>query len=175
MIDKTCDNCKHAECEPFEVPCTGCLDSGTLEFWEQAEKNCVDCRYANLKANQDPCSKCVYTNTFAYWEGVEQEHDEDTEQAQDNVNHPKHYEGSTSLECIEVMELAFGKMAVCDFCICNAFKYLWRYKNKNGTEDLDKAHWYLRKAEELAEYDIDKERIEKLLEVYNKHTEVEVL
>lgn len=60
----------------------------------------------------------------------------------DNVNHPKHYEGSTSLECIQVMEIMFGPRAVADFCMCNAFKYLWRYKNKNGSEDLDKAVWY---------------------------------
>ena len=61
----------------------------------------------------------------------------------DNVNHPAHYEGSTSLECIDVMEIAFGAEAVANFCLCNAFKYLWRYKNKNGREDLDKAAWYL--------------------------------
>ena len=61
----------------------------------------------------------------------------------DNVNHPKHYEGSTSLECIQCMEVAFGKQAVSNFCLCNAFKYLWRYKNKNGVEDVNKARWYL--------------------------------
>ena len=61
----------------------------------------------------------------------------------DNVNHPKHYEGSTSLECIECMEVAMGINAVCHFCLCNAFKYLWRYKNKNGEEDIKKARWYL--------------------------------
>ena len=49
----------------------------------------------------------------------------------DNVNHPSHYEGSTSLECIQCMEVTMGKQAVADFCLCNAFKYLWRYKNKN--------------------------------------------
>lgn len=63
-------------------------------------------------------------------------------QKHDNVNHPKHYEGSTSLECIEAMQIAFGTEAVIDFCKCNAFKYLWRYKNKNGIEDLKKANWY---------------------------------
>lgn len=62
----------------------------------------------------------------------------------DNVNHPKHYEGSTSLECIEAMEVAFGFKAVGYFCLCNAFKYMWRYRNKNGMEDLNKANWYLR-------------------------------
>ena len=61
----------------------------------------------------------------------------------DNVNNPKHYEGHTSLECIECMRVAFGEEAVYHFCLCNAFKYLWRYKNKNGAEDIDKAKWYL--------------------------------
>lgn len=61
----------------------------------------------------------------------------------DMVSHPPHYEGRTSLECIEVMEVTFGCKAVCDFCLCNAFKYMWRYKNKNGEEDLRKAKWYL--------------------------------
>lgn len=61
----------------------------------------------------------------------------------DNVNNPQHYAGSTSLECIECMRVTFGAKAVYDFCLCNAFKYLWRYKNKNGEEDIKKARWYL--------------------------------
>lgn len=61
----------------------------------------------------------------------------------DNVNNPKHYAGSTSLECIECMRIAMGATAVHNFCLCNAFKYLWRYKNKNGKEDVSKAKWYL--------------------------------
>ena len=63
--------------------------------------------------------------------------------ATDNVNHPSHYEGNTSLECIDVMELTFGTNAVSGFCVCNAFKYLWRHKYKNGLEDLQKAEQYL--------------------------------
>ena len=39
--------------------------------------------------------------------------------------------------------------AVKDFCLCNAFKYIWRTKNKNGIEDIDKAIWYLNKYKEL--------------------------
>ena len=61
----------------------------------------------------------------------------------DNVNHPAHYEQSCSLECIQVMELVFGAEAMKHFCMCNAFKYMWRYKHKNGLEDLKKARWYL--------------------------------
>lgn len=65
----------------------------------------------------------------------------------DNVNHPAHYADSCSLECIQVMRLMLGNEAVVHFCLCNAFKYLWRYKHKNGDEDLRKAEWYLNEAE----------------------------
>lgn len=58
------------------------------------------------------------------------------------VNHPKHYKGK--FECIEVMKECFGENAVKDFCLCNAFKYLWRCKRKEKIlEDLKKAVWYL--------------------------------
>ena len=60
----------------------------------------------------------------------------------DPVNHPAHYT-SGSIECIDAMQAAFGDEAIKDFCLCNAFKYLWRHRNKNGVEDLKKARWYL--------------------------------
>ena len=44
-----------------------------------------------------------------------------------------------------------GAAAVADFCICNAFKYIYRHKNKNGLEDIKKAIWYLNKYVELEE------------------------
>ena len=60
----------------------------------------------------------------------------------DPVNRPAHYT-SGGIECIDAMQAAFGAEAVKDFCLCNAFKYLWRHRNKNGVEDLKKARWYL--------------------------------
>ena len=93
----------------------------------------------------------------------------------DNVNHPSHYEASTSIECIEAMELMFGEQAVYDFCLCNAYKYIWRHKNKNGLEDLNKAEWYLNKASEMQEHadewygdEDDRFRLMKLLHAQNK-------
>lgn len=71
------------------------------------------------------------------------------EKTVDNVNHPQHYADSCSIECIEAMLVAFGAEATFDFCVCNAFKYLWRYKNKNGEEDIEKAKWYTNKAENI--------------------------
>ena len=67
----------------------------------------------------------------------------------DNVNHPSHYEANTSIECIEAMELMFDFYDVQQFCLCNAFKYIWRHKHKNGLEDLDKAQWYINHAVQL--------------------------
>ena len=52
----------------------------------------------------------------------------------DNVNHPDHYT-SGGIECID-KEFA-------DYCKGNIIKYLWRYRRKNGVEDLRKAQVYL--------------------------------
>jgi hypothetical protein len=48
-----------------------------------------------------------------------------------------------------MMEMVFGPEAMSWYCLINAFKYMWRWKNKNGVEDLDKADWYLNKYNEL--------------------------
>lgn len=66
----------------------------------------------------------------------------------DVVSRPQHYT-STSIECIDAMRETQGDEAVKDFCVCNAFKYLWRHNSKNGDEDIRKASWYLNKAVEI--------------------------
>ena len=68
----------------------------------------------------------------------------------DNVNHPSHYE-TGQFECIDVMVETQGVESVKNFCLCNAFKYLYRTKRKNGVEDVKKAKWYLNKYIELEE------------------------
>lgn len=72
------------------------------------------------------------------------------------VEHPPHYE-TGKFECIEVMEETQGKEAVQYFCICNAFKYLYRHAKKNGLEDVKKAIWYLNKFVELEERNNDRQ------------------
>lgn len=69
---------------------------------------------------------------------------------EDIINHPKHYE-LDKIECIDAMEMTQGRGAVMSFCLCNAFKYLWRHDRKNGLEDIKKAKWYLDKYLELAD------------------------
>lgn len=62
---------------------------------------------------------------------------------------PKHYE-SCSIECIDAMEITFGYKETVMFCEMNAYKYLWRHKQKGGLEDLEKAKTYLDMANEIA-------------------------
>lgn len=54
---------------------------------------------------------------------------------ENNVNHPTHYT-SGPFECVELAGLYPFKGG-------NAIKYAYRWKDKNGIEDLRKAHWYL--------------------------------
>lgn len=66
----------------------------------------------------------------------------------DVVNHPSHYE-TGKFECFDVMMEALGVEAVKHFCLCNAFKYIYRSQRKNGKEDIEKAQWYIDKYIEL--------------------------
>ena len=68
----------------------------------------------------------------------------------DNVNRPAHY-NTGKYESIDVMVETQGIDAVKNFCICNAFKYIYRHRFKNGIEDIKKAIWYLNKYVELEE------------------------
>lgn len=68
---------------------------------------------------------------------------------EDTINHPKHYTQG-DIECIDAMLSAFGEDAVQAYCICNAFKYIWRHDFKNNpSEDIGKAQWYLNKWQEI--------------------------
>ena len=59
----------------------------------------------------------------------------------DNVEHPSHY-NQDGIECIEAIKASLGT-GFPDYCKGNVMKYLWRYKYKNGLEDLKKAQVYL--------------------------------
>ena len=62
----------------------------------------------------------------------------------DNVNSPSHYQGK--VECIDCIESATaGLNGIEAFCTGNAIKYLYRWKRKNGIEDLKKAKYYIDK------------------------------
>ena len=67
----------------------------------------------------------------------------DNEKMSDNVNHPAHYTHG-GVECIDAIEAAVSELSGIEaVCTGNAIKYLWRWKRKNGVEDLKKARWYI--------------------------------
>ena len=68
----------------------------------------------------------------------------------DPVNHPAHYT-SGGIECIDAIRASLGDKAFADYCKGNIIKYLWRYRLKNGAEDLRKAQFYLNRLVEALE------------------------
>jgi hypothetical protein len=61
----------------------------------------------------------------------------------DAVQHPSHYTQG-KVECIEALESATaGLSGIEAVCTANAIKYLWRWRRKNGIEDVKKAQWYI--------------------------------
>lgn len=69
------------------------------------------------------------------------------------VNHPPHYQSSSGLEVIDVIEAFTEHLTGAEATNTgNVIKYIWRWKEKNGMfpsssgwalEDLKKARWYL--------------------------------
>tara|TARA_A100000172_G_scaffold23559_1_gene13702 strand:- start:692 stop:1000 length:309 start_codon:yes stop_codon:yes gene_type:complete len=61
----------------------------------------------------------------------------------DMVNSPPHY-NKAGIECIDAIRAATSD-GYEYYLQGNIIKYLWRYRYKNGVEDLKKAQWYLDK------------------------------
>ena len=60
----------------------------------------------------------------------------------DHVHHPSHYTNG-DIECIDAIRAALTPEEFIGYCKGNAIKYVWREKNKNGLEDMQKAKVYL--------------------------------
>lgn len=111
---------------------------------------CENCKYKDVSAFSRPCIMCKYsfeygTSQFDMNESFfEPANAEDAEREEID-----HYAGK--IECIDAMLETMGRDDVRAFCLCNAFKYLWRCKKKHETpeEDVEKAVWYLQKYLEL--------------------------
>lgn len=60
----------------------------------------------------------------------------------DMVNHPSHYTQG-GIECIKAIEASMAPEGFQDYCKGNVMKYIWRWRDKAGAEDLKKAQVYL--------------------------------
>ena len=68
----------------------------------------------------------------------------------DAVNHPSHYTQG-GIECIEAIKASMTPEGFQDYCKGNVLKYIWRWRDKAGIEDLKKASVYLNWAIQSAE------------------------
>ena len=60
----------------------------------------------------------------------------------DNVSHPSHYTAG-GIECIQAIKASMSPEEYQGYLKGNALKYLWRFRHKNGVEDLRKAQIYV--------------------------------
>ena len=139
-MDKSCQTCVN-----YSNTCKKCVESGTFSGWEA--RTCENCANRFLMGLENgPCKACFAGKVYSEWKGgstdAELAQTAEDMKPESNPIHPAHYT-ECSLECIDVMLAVFGRRAVTDFCILNAFKYMWRYEHKNGLEDLQKAERYL--------------------------------
>lgn len=143
-LDIKCLTCTH---EHLDIEHPTCFECGRHGVDNYEEKDCMNCKYNDKDFWEEPCKECNADNNK--WESpyCVPEVDKPTEPT-NNVDHPSHYTQG-GIECIDAMTSAFGKEAVKHFCICNAFKYIFRHQHKNGLEDINKAFWYLNKYKEL--------------------------
>ena len=72
----------------------------------------------------------------------------DEEDVGDAVNHPPHYNNG-KIECIEAIEAMLTHEEFVGYLRGNSLKYRWRFRYKNGVQDLDKATWYENKLKQI--------------------------
>lgn len=91
------------------------------------------------------------------------------EEKPDMVNHPKHYtSGTLGIEVINTMEMCSTEEEFIGYLRCNALKYISRFENKNGLEDVKKCAWYVKKylaVQGLDEKDCKNEEAYNLLKI----------
>ena len=86
------------------------------------------------------------------------------------VSHPSHYQSKSGLEVINVIE-AFteGLEGIEAVDTGNAIKYICRWKDKNGVQDLEKAMWYIQHLIDHLIKEDEEKRIELTLEKYREY------
>ena len=131
------------ECCHFYGKCDNCelrkkYDKETDVFTDEA-----GCVFDEM--SDDMLNKCY--NWYKELDPASCENAEDSccnkEPNVDMVNHPSHYTQG-GIECIDALKAAtVSKTGIEAVCTSNAIKYLWRYEEKNGIEDVKKARWYI--------------------------------
>ena len=105
----------------------------------------IDYKYTYVEGNQNEhrtdvatIPGCTGPGTSSRIEAPRRE-----ESKKSAVESPSHYTAGF-VECIDALDSATATLTGNEaLYIANVIKYCWRWKLKNGVEDLKKARWYL--------------------------------
>lgn len=100
------------------------------------------------KSKPDICKSCAFQARSCI--PNQGENCTEFKQKKDEVNHPDHYTQG-GIECIQCIEAAMKPEGFQDYCKGNIIKYLHRWRDKGGVQDLKKASVYLNWLIESAE------------------------
>ncbi len=98
--------------------------------------------------NKNKSVLCFDSSTCPKFEPVDSKYIDN--KSNSNVNHPNHY-CQGGIECIKAIEASMLPDGFQDYCKGNVLKYIWRWRDKAGVEDLKKARVYLNWMIESAE------------------------
>lgn len=99
------------------------------------DKPCLNCKHRDCGYSYEPCSTCVNYNR---WENPKEPNSPQT-------TRPDYYHKG-GVECFAAIDAATDNLTGADaFDTGNAIKYLWRWADKNGVEDLRKATTYIQR------------------------------
>ena len=115
----------------------------------QRFSNSMRSRWRRLFRYKSVCPSPVKIQQESQSTEKDQPYTEEGFTTQDVVNSPTHYNQS-GIECIDAIGAALGD-GFEYYLQGNVMKYLWRYRYKNGVEDLKKAEWYHNKLIEIKE------------------------
>jgi hypothetical protein len=121
-----------SECRPVEPAPKETTPKQPTQGQKLAERALKGIWAANHAVNETPVVKDSLT--------TESNSPEIPNSSSDPIN-PSHYKQG-GIECIEAIKAATGDGFI-GYLRGNVMKYLWRYKEKGGVDDLKKARWYL--------------------------------
>ena len=125
-------------CKGFDLCSDGCRlrkpDDGSCRWNEFIDESTEDCYHFLEGLIGKPEQPEV---NF-----VKAERNDEVEPTNDAVQHPSHYTHG-GIECIDAIKAGMTADGFCDYCKGIIIKYIWRWRDKGGVEDLRKASVYL--------------------------------
>ena len=132
--------CAHGLCDAHNKSCVrnngkSCGFFMSRDTFKKHEEQSPFSKCRNKNQDNEKCMQCDESPLRRCYEP-------EIEGKPDNVIHPSHY-CQGGIECIKAIEASMTPEEFQGYCKGNVIKYCWRFREKNGLEDLKKAQVYL--------------------------------